>query len=213
MLYTYTMWLTMLDIFANFDPEYNILGSTAFWLIMCISPLFLYTLARGRFRSITTKFLYRNPLRKVNNTGIGFGYTASIFLLILYYNFIGIIPYTFSWTRHLVVNLRLSLLLWLRIVMIRFSSNPTRFIAHLVPTGTPLLLTPFLVLIETISIRVRPLTLSVRLTANIMTGHIIMSIITSPIITSFYIIFEGAICIVQAYIFTLLPTLYIDEHV
>ena len=133
----------MLDIFANFDPEYNILGSTAFWLIICISPLFLYTLARGRFRSITTKFLYRNPLRKVNNTGIGFGYTASIFLLILYYNFIGIIPYTFSWTRHLVVNLSLSLLLWLRIVMIRFSSNPTRFIAHLVPTGTPLLLTPF----------------------------------------------------------------------
>lgn len=97
--------------------------------------------------------------------------------------------------------------------MIRFSSNPTRFIAHLVPTGTPLLLTPFLVLIETISIRVRPLTLSVRLTANIITGHIIMSIITSPIVTSFYIIFEGAICIVQAYIFTLLPTLYIDEHV
>lgn len=207
------MWLTMLDIFSRFDPEYNFLGSTAFWIIMCISPLFLYTLARGRFRSFTTKILYRNYSRKVSNTGIGFGYTASLFLFFLYYNFIGIIPYTFSWTRHLVVNLRLSLLLWLRIVIIRLSSNPANFIAHLVPTGTPLFLTPFLVLIETISVRVRPLTLSVRLTANIMTGHIIISIITRPIFTSLYMIFEVAVCIVQAYIITLLPTLYIDEHV
>lgn len=95
----------------------------------------------------------------------------------------------------------------------RFSSNPSRFIAHLVPTGTPLLLAPFLVLIESIRIGVRPLTLAVRLTANIITGHIIISIITRPIFTSFYMIFEGTICIVQAYIFTLLPTLYIDEHV
>jgi len=99
----------------------------------------------------------------------------------------------------------------------------------LLPIGAPAALNPFLVIIETVSIMVRPITLSVRLTANIRAGHIVLTLIGNYLTTSFFIsgifsialllriqvfytIFEFGIGIIQAYIFCLLITLYSDEH-
>ena len=91
--------------------------------------------------------------------------------------------------------------------------------AHLSPSGAPFALSPLLVLIETISIIIRPLTLTVRLVANITVGHIVSALVAVKLramrgiwsltfITMFYIIFEFGVCLVQAYIFTLLLRLY-----
>merc|ERR1719494_713971 len=110
--------------------------------------------------------------------------------------------------------------------MMRAIHSPTSFLAHLVPRGAPAPLAPFLILIERVRIAVRPLTLAVRLTANIITGHIIITLLSEAdrslisyrtttllmAIVAAYFLFERAVCLVQAYIFTLLPVLYIDEH-
>ena len=99
------------------------------------------------------------------------------------------------------------------------------FISHLQPLGSPVLLNPFLCLIELVRNLVRPLTLSVRLTANLSTGHILIALSGIRFVNGgllvgffvlvvglFYFLFELGVCFVQGYIFTLLPTLYVDEH-
>jgi ATP synthase subunit 6 len=99
------------------------------------------------------------------------------------------------------------------------------FLAHFQPIGSPAALSPFLCLIELVSRLVRPITLSVRLTANLSTGHILIGLLGLGFVNRgllviifvwfvglFYFIFEMGVCFVQGYIFTLLPTLYLDEH-
>jgi F-type H+-transporting ATPase subunit a len=118
--------------------------------------------------------------------------------------------------------------MWLRLIISRFKFKPKASTAHFLPDGAPDWLNPFLVLIESTRVLVRPLTLSFRLAANITAGHIVLSLlgvylaaaiftsITTMIplllISSFYIIFEVAICAIQAYIFCLLVSLYRDDH-
>lgn len=147
------------------------------------------------------------------------------FFIVLVINFQGILPYTLGLTSHLVIVLPLALPLWLAIVIIRRSFSFKSFIAHFLPHGSPAYLNPFLCLVEFTRIMIRPFTLTVRVVANLRTGHILISLLARgciiiPRISSmiflligiFYIIFEFSVCVVQAYIFTLLPTLYGDEH-
>ena len=224
------IWI--LDIFAAFDPENIIFINLhqAIWVFVILSPLYLFGLARNRFRSansVIIQIIYDLvKRRKATKAPAAFSFILSVFTMILIYNFVGLAPYTFSWTRHIIVNFGLAFTLWLRIVMIRALYRPTSFLAHLVPRGSPAPLAPFLVLIETVRITVRPVTLAVRLTANIMTGHIIITLLSEAdrsliskrttvlilLLIISYFIFEMAVCLVQAYIFTLLPVLYIDEH-
>lgn len=99
------------------------------------------------------------------------------------------------------------------------------FLSHLQPIGSPDVLSPFLCLIELVSNLVRPFTLAVRLTANLRTGHILIRLLGLGfikrgfygrgfilIVGLFYFIFEIGVCLIQSYIYTLLPTLYVDEH-
>ena len=96
--------------------------------------------------------------------------------------------------------------------------------AHLVPVGTPYVLIPFMVIIEFISNIIRPITLSVRLTANLVAGHLLITLIRTPIVQSRYvittlllrslyilIILESAVAFIQAYVFRMLRTLYLRE--
>ncbi len=132
-------------------------------------------------------------------------------------------------TRHLAVSFSLGLPLWLSLIVSGVVFNPSSVVARLLPIGAPAPLNPFLVIIETVRILVRPITLSVRLTANIRAGHIVLTLIGNYLTTRmfvssifsillllviqvFYTIFELGICLIQAYIFCLLITLYSDEH-
>lgn len=118
--------------------------------------------------------------------------------------------------------------MWLSLIISGASYYPSAFLAGLLPGGAPSWLNPFLVLIETTSIGVRPITLSFRLAANIRAGHIVLALIgiyaASALFVSLsasilllsiqtlYILFELGICIIQAYIFCLLLSLYSDDH-
>lgn len=163
------------------------------------------------------------------NIGGFINIVSGLFLFLIVINLSGLIPYVFSPTRHLAVSLSLGLPLWLSLIVSAVVYNPSSVIAGLLPMGAPAPLNPFLVIIETVSIMVRPITLSVRLTANIRAGHIVLTLIGNYLTASFFIssifsiaflvsiqilytIFEFGIRLIQAYIFCLLITLYSDEH-
>nr|ALQ78834.1 ATP synthase F0 subunit 6 [Glycera tesselata] len=155
-------------------------------------------------------------------------FVTALFLMIILINFMGLLPYTFSLSSHLVFTLSLGIPLWLSLIISSALYNPKSFTASLLPGGAPDWLNPFLVLIETISIIIRPITLSVRLAANMSAGHIVLGLIgiytSSAMFTSMtftimllfsqiiYLVFEVGICLIQAYIFCLLITLYSGDH-
>nr|ALQ78821.1 ATP synthase F0 subunit 6 [Hemipodia simplex] len=155
-------------------------------------------------------------------------FITSLFIMIILVNFMGLLPYTFSFSSHLIFSVALGLPLWLSLIISSMAHNPKTFAASLLPGGAPDWLNPFLVLIETISIMVRPITLSVRVAANMSAGHIVLgligiyassamfsSILSSSMLMSvqiMYTMFEMGICLIQAYIFCLLLTLYADDH-
>lgn len=151
---------------------------------------------------------------------------VSLFIFILINNIYGLIPYIFTSSSHLVFSLALSLPLWLRLILFGWINHTQHMFAHLIPIGTPPLLMPFIVLIETTRNFIRPGSLAVRLTANIIAGHLLIrllgnnSINASTIVISLLILvqialilFETAVSIIQAYVFSVLSTLYSSEVV
>nr|YP_008080449.1 ATP synthase F0 subunit 6 [Chikila fulleri]ADR03261.1 ATP synthase F0 subunit 6 [Chikila fulleri] len=153
---------------------------------------------------------------------------SSLMLLLMTLNLLGLLPYTFTPTTQLSMNMALAIPLWLSTVLIGMRNQPTSSLAHLLPEGTPTLLILPLIIIETISLFIRPLALGVRLTANLTAGHLLMqlistaSIILLPImptiamltsITLLLLTFlEIAVAMIQAYVFVLLLTLYLQEN-
>lgn len=153
---------------------------------------------------------------------------VSLFLTLIILNLFGLLPYVFRSTGHLLFTLSFGLPLWLSLILSGATHNPKVFVAHFLPSGAPDWLNPFLVLIETVSISVRFITLSFRLAANITAGHIVLGLMgiyaSSALLTSlsssvfllsiqsFFTLFELAVGLIQAYIFCLLLTLYSDDH-
>jgi len=226
------------DIFSTFDPYMSrtfIPVKTLFLLFLPIFILiltsFIFTLSNRNLSIVITPLkLIFSQLQRTSSTylkGMSLIVT-SLFIFIIVINLAGIIPYTFRLSRHLIISLSFALPLWLRLIVSSFFFKPKNSTAHFLPDGAPDWLNPFLVLIETTRIIVRPLTLSFRLAANITAGHIVLSLlgiylssrlilrVTSSLVllfaSSFYIIFELAICLIQAYIFCLLVSLYRDDH-
>merc|ERR1712125_127909 len=94
-----------------------------------------------------------------------------------YFNFIGIIPYSFGNSSQVLFTFSLGIPLWFALIISSINLSLTTFLAKLLPTGTPLILRPIIVIIELIRILFRPLTLCFRLAANITAGHVVISLI------------------------------------
>nr|QUJ18187.1 ATP synthase protein 6 [Diplectrum formosum] len=154
---------------------------------------------------------------------------TSLMIFLISLNMLGLLPYTFTPTTQLSLNLGLATPLWLATVLIGMRNQPTHALGHLLPEGTPGPLIPVLIIIETISLFIRPLALGVRLTANLTAGHLLIQLIataafvlmpmmpTVAIITSTVLVLltllEVAVAMIQAYVFVLLVTLYLHENV
>uniref|UniRef100_A0AAU8HNU2 ATP synthase subunit a n=1 Tax=Brachiopoda sp. TaxID=3230945 RepID=A0AAU8HNU2_9BILA len=150
------------------------------------------------------------------------------FIMIILLNLSGLMPFLLSTTSHLLLNLSVAFVLWLSLILSSLSNCLYTFIVYLLPTGAPGTLNPFLTLAEVLSTSVRPITLSVRLTANMGAGHTVMTLLCSymttamfsksplllllTLIVSFYFVFEFAICLIQASILSMLLTMYSSEH-
>nr|YP_009700630.1 ATP synthase F0 subunit 6 [Xenopus muelleri]QEQ13727.1 ATP synthase F0 subunit 6 [Xenopus muelleri] len=154
---------------------------------------------------------------------------TSLMLLLMSLNLLGLLPYTFTPTTQLSLNMGLAVPLWLATVLIGLRNQPTIALGHLLPEGTPTPLIPVLIIIETISLFIRPLALGVRLTANLTAGHLLIQLIataafvllpmmpTVAILTSIVLflltLLEIAVAMIQAYVFVLLLSLYLQENV
>uniref|UniRef100_UPI0028FC8B58 ATP synthase F0 subunit 6 n=1 Tax=Bathytyphlops marionae TaxID=1916735 RepID=UPI0028FC8B58 len=152
----------------------------------------------------------------------------SLTLFLMALNMLGLLPYTFTPTTQLSINLGLAVPLWLATVLIGMQNQPTTALAHLLPEGTPKPLIPVLILIETISLFIRPLALGVRLTANLTAGHLLMQLISAAAFFLFSVmpavaaltallllmltLLEVAVAMIQAYVFILLLSLYLQEN-
>nr|YP_009000240.1 ATP synthase F0 subunit 6 [Glyphis garricki]AHA13265.1 ATP synthase F0 subunit 6 [Glyphis garricki]ALJ92967.1 ATP synthase F0 subunit 6 [Glyphis garricki]ALJ92993.1 ATP synthase F0 subunit 6 [Glyphis garricki]ALJ93110.1 ATP synthase F0 subunit 6 [Glyphis garricki]ALJ93188.1 ATP synthase F0 subunit 6 [Glyphis garricki] len=154
---------------------------------------------------------------------------TALMLFLITINLLGLLPYTFTPTTQLSLNMAFALPLWLTTVLIGMLNQPTITLGHLLPEGTPTPLIPILIIIETISLFIRPLALGVRLTANLTAGHLLMQLIataafvlltimpTVALLTSMILflltILEVAVAMIQAYVFVLLLSLYLQENV
>nr|YP_010758180.1 ATP synthase F0 subunit 6 [Galegeeska rufescens]WEW63516.1 ATP synthase F0 subunit 6 [Galegeeska rufescens] len=152
----------------------------------------------------------------------------SLILFIGSTNLLGLLPHSFTPTTQLSMNLGMAIPLWAGAVIMGFRHKTKSSLAHFLPQGTPIPLIPMLIIIETISLFIQPMALAVRLTANITAGHllihliggatlVLMSISTPTAMITFIIlvlltILEFAVALIQAYVFTLLVSLYLHDN-
>lgn len=137
---------------------------------------------------------------------------VGVLSLIVGLNLVGLMPYVFPTTSHLVVGVSIGVPLWLGGVLWRVFGSPVSFFAHLVPGGRPLFLAPLLCCIEVLRVFLRPGTLSLRLMANIVAGHIIVGFMAQSgyLVLPGYLLFEVGVCFVQGYIISLLVRMYLE---
>nr|YP_003001987.1 ATP synthase F0 subunit 6 [Lophura nycthemera]ABY80750.1 ATPase subunit 6 [Lophura nycthemera] len=154
---------------------------------------------------------------------------TSLILMLLFINLLGLLPYTFTPTTQLSMNMALAFPLWLATLLTGLRNQPSTSLGHLLPEGTPTPLIPALIMIETTSLLIRPLALGVRLTANLTAGHLLIQLISTATITLLPMmpsisaltaiilflltILEVAVAMIQAYVFVLLLSLYLQENI
>lgn len=176
---------------------------------------------------IKLTFILHNEFKNLIKTEESKGRTIlfiSLFIFIIFNNFIGLFPYIFTCTRHISLTLSLRLPLWLTFILFGWLKNSTHIFAHLVPQGAPKPLLPLLVIIETIRNLIRPGTLAIRLTANIIAGHLLVTLLGNSgshlnlcflriliTVQILLLILETAVAIIQSYVFSILATLYSRE--
>nr|WEG23102.1 ATP synthase F0 subunit 6 [Compsilura concinnata] len=222
----------MTNLFSVFDPSSSIFNLSINWLSTFMGILMIpsmYWLMPSRYHifwnnillTLHKEFKILLEPKKINGSTFIF---ISLFSMILFNNFMGLFPYIFTSTSHLLLTLTLAFPLWLCFMLYGWINNTQHMFAHLVPQGTPTILMPFMVCIETISNIIRPGTLAVRLTANMIAGHLLMTLLgnTGPSISMIFLfiliftqiallVLESAVAMIQSYVFAVLSTLYSSE--
>nr|QNV11685.1 ATP synthase F0 subunit 6 [Chrysotus gramineus] len=222
----------MTNLFSVFDPSSSIFNFSLNWLstfigLLMIPPMFW--LMPSRYYIMWNSILltlhkeFKTLLGPTGKNGSTFIF-ISLFSMIVFNNFLGLFPYIFTSTAHMTLSLSLALPLWLSFMLYGWINHTQHMFAHLVPQGTPAVLMPFMVLIETISNVIRPGTLAVRLTANMIAGHLLMTLMgnTGPSLSIMLasmlvigqialLVLESAVAIIQSYVFAVLSTLYSSE--
>nr|AMW68077.1 ATP synthase F0 subunit 6 [Podallea sp. YW-2016] len=222
----------MTNLFSMFDPSTNIFNLSLNWMSNMLGLLimpYMYWLIPNRFSFLWNKILmtlhmeFKTLLGTTGQPGSTFIF-ISLFSFIMFNNFMGLFPYIFTSSSHMSMTLALALPLWLSFMLYGWINHTMHMFAHLVPQGTPSILMPFMVCIETISNLIRPGTLAVRLAANMIAGHLLLTLLgsTGPsmnlilinillIVQIALLTLESAVAIIQSYVFAVLSTLYSSE--
>ena len=216
----------IVNLFSSFDPTTSIgtLNWNSIFIFLLVLPP-IYWLKPSKL-SILNKNLNSNFLKEtdiiIETNKIKRIFISSLFYFIIFNNFLGLFPYIFTATSHITVTLTLSIIIWSALIIYGWVITRKKIFAHLVPIRTPKVLIPFMVLIERIRNLIRPLTLAIRLSANIIAGHLLLTLlgnklaslrmITLILPTEIALIaLEIAVSIIQAYVFSILVTLYVRE--
>nr|YP_010409939.1 ATP synthase F0 subunit 6 [Alouatta macconnelli]URH15266.1 ATP synthase F0 subunit 6 [Alouatta macconnelli]URH15708.1 ATP synthase F0 subunit 6 [Alouatta macconnelli] len=222
------------NLFASFNVP-MMLGIPLVMLIILFPTMLISSpnkLINNRLSSLQ-QWLIQLTLKQMMTTHSTKGRTWSLMLMALITfialnNLLGMTPYAFTPTTQLSMNLAMAIPLWAATVLTGLRFKTKAALAHFLPQGTPMPLIPMLVIIETISLFIQPIALAVRLTANITAGHLLMhllggttltllsSYISSSMITIVIIILlimlELGVALIQAYVFTLLVSLYLHDN-
>nr|YP_009742225.1 ATP synthase F0 subunit 6 [Minois dryas]QGX06837.1 ATP synthase F0 subunit 6 [Minois dryas]QID90308.1 ATP synthase F0 subunit 6 [Minois dryas] len=222
----------MNNLFSIFDPSTNIFNLSLNWISTFIGLMFIpysFWFTPNRYfmlwNFISSKLHNEfKTLMGINSFNGSTFIFISLFFFVLFNNLLGLFPYIFTSTSHLNISLTLSLTLWLSFMIYGWINNTQHMFIHMIPQGTPTILMPFMVLIETISNIIRPGTLAIRLTANMIAGHLLLTLLGNsgmnmPNYLLIMLIFtqillltlEFAVAIIQSYVITILSTLYSSE--
>jgi len=153
-----------------------------------------------------------------------FPFIFSLFMFVLFCNMIGMLPYAFTVTSHIIVTLILALFIFFAVTIIGFAKHGIKYLSIFVPSGVPAVLLPLITVIEIISYLSRPVSLSVRLFANMMAGHTMLKVFGGFVISlgllggwlplSFSIALTGLeilVAFLQAYVFAILTCIYLND--
>nr|QLD97262.1 ATP synthase F0 subunit 6 [Rhipicephalus evertsi]QLD97275.1 ATP synthase F0 subunit 6 [Rhipicephalus evertsi] len=219
----------MNNLFSIFDPSTSqslSLNWMSLLIWMMILPWSFW--ASSSFFLISWKILLKKFFQEISNNMKLYKLKncliiSSTFTFILMSNCLGLIPYIFTASSHLVFTMFFAFPFWMSFILFTLINKFNMIMAHLVPMGSPMMLSFFMVLIETVSNLIRPITLSVRLTANMISGHLLIHLLSSisifsnmlfmmsiPVMMALLIL-ETAVAFIQAFVFVILISLYINE--
>ena len=221
----------MTNLFSVFDPgsmwALPLNWVSSFCVLAFLPPLFWLSITQAKSLTLKTLNMVHVEFSAILGTKSSPGNTiivVSLFAFIALNNTLGLSPYAFTASSHLTFSLVMALPLWLGHILFSAFRQPSSMLAHLVPRGTPYPLMPLMVIIEIISNLIRPFTLAVRLAANMVAGHLLLALISgqAPISPAMIIplivlgvsllgILESAVALIQAYVFSVLRTLYLRE--
>lgn len=219
-----------LRLFISFDPKSSILGEIN-WRIIILTTFFIFLRFWKKPSRIKTIFIRLiNQIREQFKIALKTNKDRrerifiALFLIILFLNLIGLFPNIFTPSSHISLNIIISLPLWIGFIAFGWTKFTNKILRHLVPNGTPTALIRFIVLIEIIRNLIRSLTLRIRLIANIVSGHLLLTLIGNLIENSSIALviiltlvqralssLELGVAFIQAYVFCMLLTLYSND--
>ncbi|MGE4314344.1 MAG: F0F1 ATP synthase subunit A [Pseudobdellovibrionaceae bacterium] len=224
---------------GGFDISYT--NSSLWMTIGVVTSLFFLTLAvrpkalvPGRMQmaaEVLYEFIASMIRENVGQKGRKFfPLIFTLFVVVFLGNALGLLPYSFTYTSHIIVTFALALMIFSFVLVIGFIKHGLHFFSLFLPPGTPLFLVPLVFPLELISFLVRPITLSVRLFANMMAGHIMLKVFAGfatmfvaagiggflaaavpTVFNAVMIAFELLIAYLQAYVFTVLSCIYLKD--
>ena len=222
------------DLFLSFNPQTEVIFEFSGNWLAALSVLIIipqgFWLVKGQYEAFFSWVveLFVDQLRPIFGKIIRPGrflVLLRMFVFVIITNFLGLMPYVFTSSRHLRFTLSLALPLWLGKILLRVGKQLNYNLAHLVPEGTPGALIPVIVIIETVRLVIRPGTLAVRLAANMVAGHLLLVLLGGQgrslgglvlvcliIGLVLLVTLECAVACIQAYVFTILSSLYLSEH-
>nr|YP_010429303.1 ATP synthase F0 subunit 6 [Goniobranchus leopardus]USQ67482.1 ATP synthase F0 subunit 6 [Goniobranchus leopardus] len=217
----------MSDLFSSLDCMQAGKLSTLMWITpITLASIFIVTnsWSQNYSKTLLSLISINSETRQKSLPG----FTLMLYALMLYLlfmNFLGLVPFVYGPTSNIWVSASLAVVFWSLLIFSGWMKFPVESAAHFAPAGAPSGFIPFLVVIETASILIRPLTLTIRIIANISAGHIIMGLIATSLASASiysigmvfsahigYNMFEVFVCTIQAYVFSLLVKLYGEEH-
>jgi F-type H+-transporting ATPase subunit a len=189
-----------------------------------------HALIPGRWQSmveLSYEFIAKMVRDNVGSDGMRyFPFVFTLFMFILFCNLIGMVPFTFTVTSHIIVTFVMAAVVFLGVTVIGFIRHGTHFLKLFVPSGVPIFLLPLLVVIELLSYLTRPISLSVRLFANMMAGHTMLKVFGGFVVAlgvlagwaplAFVVALTGleiGIAILQAYVFAILTCIYLNDAI
>ncbi len=209
--------------------------NSALWMMISVGLITVFFLAATRKRAMVPGYtqllgeMVFNTIVSMVKDNVGkegkayFPFILSLFMFVLFGNLLGLVPKSFTFTSHIVVNFFISTLIFLTVTVIGIVRHRLKFFRLFLPEGTPLFLAPVLIPIELLSYLSRPVSLAVRLFANMVVGHVLLKVIAGFVVIMgvFGVLpFLGLIAItaleflvafIQAYVFAILTCIYLHD--